>query len=258
MALEWWYKPGDNWILDDLSGFKIRASRARRIPGGQTGNLLVAPERWEPQQPQDFVRGVPDDQLPNLVRPRQPNRFTVLATYVTAPSPRGSYAITVASSVGFATGNNCLLMLDSGENAQVTIAVIQGNEIVLATPLPYSVGTLYGDPIENTLLFFNAGAPVATGLASDGGVLVLVPPIGLFPFSNTGFPPPGLTTPGAVWSNGLAIGVVPGGSGSGQTFVFGAVTAGELLALGAGGVQTTTGPLGSQIIWNNGGELAIS
>lgn len=258
MSNDRWYNPGDNYILDDLSGFKIRASRARKIPGGQTGNLLVAPERWEPQQPQDFVRGVPDVQLPDLVRPRQKNRFTILATFVTAPSAFMTYVITVDSTEGFAVGNNCQLMLDSGVNQLVAIAAISGNDITLATPLRGTVGTSYGDPIENTLIFFNAGPPTDTGLANDGGVLVLVPPIGSFPVGAGGLPPAGLTTPGAVWSNGLAIGVVPGGSGTGQTYVIGQVTAGQLLAQGAGGVPTSAQAAGSGIIWSNGGELSIS
>lgn len=253
MTNDRWYNPGDNYILDDLSGFKIRASRSRRIPGGQTGGAQVAPERWEPQQPQDFVRGVPDDQLPAIVRSRQQNRFVILATYVTAPSARLTYEITVDNSVGFSVGNNCLLMLDSGENATVAIGGIAGNEITLGTPLPYSVGTLYGDPIENTLLFYSAGPPINTGLANDNGVLVLVPPFGNFPTSAAGL------TAGQVWCNGGGpFGVVAGGAGTGQTLVFGQITAGQLLAAGAGGVQSTPGAAGSGIIWNNGGELAIS
>ena len=46
MADDKHYIGGDNYILDDLSGFKIRRSKTRVIPGGQTGGLAVSPLRW--------------------------------------------------------------------------------------------------------------------------------------------------------------------------------------------------------------------
>ena len=87
-----------------------------------------------------------------LNRPRQQNRFTVVGTQVAAPSPRLSSTITVASSTGFATGNLVQIMLDSGENFRVQISGIAGLVWTLLNPLPASVGTLYGDPIENSIL----------------------------------------------------------------------------------------------------------
>jgi hypothetical protein len=250
MANDRWYNPGDWYQLDDLSGFKIRASRSRRIPGGQTGNLIVAPERWEAQQPQDFVRGVVDDQTVPVPRPRQTNQFTILATFVTAPSARLSYVIEVDTSAGFAVGNNVYLMLDNGEQFLTSIAGIDGNTIWLGTFLPYSVGGNLGDPIENTLIFYNDGPPASTGLWNDSGVLALLSPVG-FPTSDAGL------SAGDVWNNMGAIAVVAGGSGSGQSYTFGTVTAGELLFAGAGGL-TTSLPATAGAIWNNGGELAVA
>lgn len=152
MANDRWYNPGDNYILDDLSGFKIRAGRSRRIPAGQTGGLQVAPERWEPQQPQDLVRGVPDDQRPAIIRSRQTNRFTVVGTNIAAPSLRGGTSIVVQSAVGFANGMLIQIMLDDGVNFVTTLDTITGEIFGLAAPLPYSVGALYGDPLENLVL----------------------------------------------------------------------------------------------------------
>jgi hypothetical protein len=158
MADDRHYVGGDYYQLDDISGFKIRAKRSRRIPGGQTGNAIVAPERWEPQQPQDFVRGIPDDQSVPVPRPRQPNRFTVLGTEVAAPSARGDTVITVANAGGFVVAQRIQIMLDSGVNFVTSISAIVGNDITLPQPLPYSVGTLYGDPIENMVLALSPGA----------------------------------------------------------------------------------------------------
>lgn len=172
MADDRHYVPGDNYILDDLSGFKIRASRARIIPGGQTGNLAVAPERWEPQQPQDFVRGVWDDQTVALARPRQKNQFVIVGTFVTAPSPAQSTSITVDSSVGFQATSSVQIMLDSGVNFQTQIVSISGNVWQLLNPLPASVGSLFGDPIENAVLLlkFSASAGFFV-LDSANGIL---------------------------------------------------------------------------------------
>lgn len=156
MANDRWYNPGDNYLLDDLSGFKIRASRSRRIPGGQTGGLQVAPERWETQQPQDFVRGVPDNQQPSILRPRQQNVFMVVASFVTAASARGATVITLDSTVGMTNGDRLQIMLDSGVNFTTTIAGINGAVVALAAPLPFSVGGNLGDPLENTVLDLSA------------------------------------------------------------------------------------------------------
>ena len=160
MADDRHYVGGDNYILDDLSGFKIRRSKARIIPGGITGNLAVSPQHWEPQQPQDFVTGVRDDQTVDLNRPRQQNQFVVVGTYVTAPSARGSNQITVASSVGFASGSLVLIMLDSGENQRASIISIVGNTWMIGPLLTSSVGMLYGDPIENSVLLLNVSPTV--------------------------------------------------------------------------------------------------
>ena len=152
MAREWWYNPGDNWLLDDLSGFKIRRSRSARIPGGQTGNAIVAPERWEPQQPQDFVRGIPDDQLPPVVRPRQENMFVVVGTEVTAFAGRGSTTIQVAGTRGFLLGALCQVPLDNGDLFLFRITGITGNSLSFQPPMPGTVGGSFADPILNSVL----------------------------------------------------------------------------------------------------------
>lgn len=152
MADDRHYRGGDNYILDDLSGFKIRASHARIIPGGQTGGLAVAPERWEPQQPQDFVSGVYDDQTVDLARPRQTNQFVITGTFVTAASAARASTIAVDSTTGFQAGSLIQIMLDTGENFQTPVLSIAGNVMTLVEQLPASVGSLYGDPIENLVL----------------------------------------------------------------------------------------------------------
>jgi hypothetical protein len=159
MADDRHYVGGDNYLLDDLSGFKIRASKAKMIPGGQTGQLMVAPKRWEPQQPQDFVRGVRDDQTVAVARPRQKNQFVILGTYVTAPAAVGASVISVESTVGFSVGMTLLIMLDTGVNFLTILVGIGGGTFTLDTPLPATVGTYYGDPIENSIIATTEAIP---------------------------------------------------------------------------------------------------
>lgn len=154
MADDYHYVPGDNYLIDDLSGFKIRRTRSRIIPGGQTGNLAVAPERWEAEQPQDFVQGVFDDQSVPLARPRQVNQFTVLATVVTAPAAPGATSLVVESTVGFRVGDVCQVPLDSGTLFQFTLSSVVGTTLTWVSPgaLPFSVGGNYSDPLENQVI----------------------------------------------------------------------------------------------------------
>lgn len=155
MTEAWYYAAGDHYVLDDLTGFKRRASKCRQIPGGQTGNALVDRRRWEPQQPQDFVTGVPDDQTAAPLRPRQENQFMVVASFVVAHSPARSDTIQVDSTAGMAAGDQLQIMLDSGENFRAAAQAIDGNSITLSAPLPASVG-LSGDPMQNSVLDLTA------------------------------------------------------------------------------------------------------
>lgn len=169
MARDWYYRPGDYYQLDDLSGFKIRASRSRKIPGGQTGGLIVDPKRWEPQHPQDFVRGVVDDQTVPEPRSRQTNRYMVVATFATAFSPRQSNLITVDSIEGFTIGDLVAVMLDNGENFYATVIRAQGHDLRFTPELPHTVGSNLGSPLENTVL--NMGrSPYPPYLTDDAGV----------------------------------------------------------------------------------------
>jgi hypothetical protein len=173
MADDRHYVPGSNYILDDLSGFKVRVERARIIPGGQTGGLAVDWKRWEDQQPQDFVTGVSDEIAADLVRSRQPNQFVILGTYVVAPSARGSNFITVESAAGFQQGMPVQIMLDTGVNQQTQIQGIEGNVFQLLVPLTATVGTLFGDPIENSVLSLGGPQPLPDAdLTDDFGVFM--------------------------------------------------------------------------------------
>ena len=74
-------------------GRKRKASTMRQLPPGVPGGgLRVCPDHWNPRQPQDFVRGIPDYQAPPWVQPEAdnfvqictPNTITAIAWYAEA------------------------------------------------------------------------------------------------------------------------------------------------------------------------------
>lgn len=58
-------KKGDNNVICDITGFKMKASDCRKTWDG----FFVRKESWERRQPQDLLRGFPDRQQPNVSRP---------------------------------------------------------------------------------------------------------------------------------------------------------------------------------------------
>lgn len=62
---------GDNWIICQRSGFKIRVSDARLT----WDNKWVRKDFWEPRQPQDFVTGRVDKIKADVSNPEQEDVF---------------------------------------------------------------------------------------------------------------------------------------------------------------------------------------
>lgn len=60
----------------------------------------VCPEHWEPRQPQDFVRSVPDNQTPPWVQPMPANVFLAVCY------PNDTCAIPGYAEPGCVTPNN--------------------------------------------------------------------------------------------------------------------------------------------------------
>lgn len=91
-----------------------------------------------------------------------------------------------------------------------------------------------------------------TGLINDGGVLQLTNTVG-YPTNPTGLPP------GAVYNNGLAIGIVAGVTPDPDAppIFFGHITSAQLLADGAGNLPLMPPSITGQL-WNNGGEIAVA
>jgi hypothetical protein len=71
MGTERFYKPGSFYRICDRTGMAVRAERTRK----EWNNLIVSDRVWEARQPQDFVKGVDDNQTVPNARPRQPNVY---------------------------------------------------------------------------------------------------------------------------------------------------------------------------------------
>ena len=66
-----YYIAGDNNVICDRCGAKFKASECKM----EWDNLFVCTYCWEERQPQDFVRGLSDDQRAPIVRARGTTTF---------------------------------------------------------------------------------------------------------------------------------------------------------------------------------------
>jgi hypothetical protein len=66
-----YFKHGDYNVICDRCGIKFKASECQM----EWDNLYVCYHCWEIRQPQDFVRGIYDDQTVPIARPRGEDRF---------------------------------------------------------------------------------------------------------------------------------------------------------------------------------------
>lgn len=74
-----YYKPGDWNAICDRCGFQYKASQLKKTWDG----LMVCSKDWEPRQPQDFVKGVKDNQAVPWSRDEAPDSFTATAQSLT-------------------------------------------------------------------------------------------------------------------------------------------------------------------------------
>jgi len=65
---------GDWDAMCDVCGRKFKASKLKMRWDG----IMACPQDWEPRQPQDFVRGVPDPQLVPWVRDEATDTFIAI------------------------------------------------------------------------------------------------------------------------------------------------------------------------------------
>lgn len=129
----------------ERTGFKIRASDSKKEWTGR----IVRKASWEPRQPQDFVRGVTDDQSVPEPRPRQTDVFIgVLEATLTASVAAGVSSLPISSAARMLAGDTVQLMLDNGSLFRTTIVSITTPtqiQILARTPFSAASGNLLID-----------------------------------------------------------------------------------------------------------------
>lgn len=82
------YAPGDWNTVCYECGRKRKASTMIK----QWQGYYVCPEHWDPRQPQDFARGIPDVQTPPWVQPMPEDTFVLICDLISSSSVAG-YAV---------------------------------------------------------------------------------------------------------------------------------------------------------------------
>lgn len=156
--------PGSFYRICERTGFKIRAGRTRP----EWTQHIVRVESWEARQPQDFVRGVPDDQTVPDARPRQANvGIGPLTTTLSANAPAGATSLVLSTIAGIYAADTILLILDNKDTMYGLVVSVTPSTftILLAKPLPYSASagneltdiTSYVNNLQGYVLTDDAG-----------------------------------------------------------------------------------------------------
>lgn len=131
------FKPGSFYRIDDRTGFATRAERTKREWTG----LIVSERVWEARHPQDFVKGVTDDQTVPFPRPRQANVFQgPLSFVITVSAGARAGSVTLDSVTGINSLDIIQVILDNGNYFTTTVAGPPNGLIVeFYPPLPSAV-----------------------------------------------------------------------------------------------------------------------
>jgi hypothetical protein len=125
------FKSGDSYLIDDITGLKIRRSDAVKKWDG----AIVHQGETNPRHPQDFVRAKSDRQLADVVRPRSIDVFggPLQTTLATAALIQAT-GLHLVSAVRMLVGDRIQVMLDSGEVFDTYITEILDTEHINVSP----------------------------------------------------------------------------------------------------------------------------
>jgi len=84
-----YYADGDYNVVCFECGRKRKASYMKKHWQG----YWVCPEHWEPRHPQDFVRGIPDNQTPPWTQPEPADSFVTADCTLLTRSAVPGYAV---------------------------------------------------------------------------------------------------------------------------------------------------------------------
>lgn len=113
------YKLGSFYRSDDRSGFVTRAENTKQ----EWQMLIVDRALWEIRQPQDFVKGVRDDQSVPDARSRLPTPWQgPVSTQLSQPAAPGATFLYLEELYGFSQGGKIGVMTDQGQYFNTTIS----------------------------------------------------------------------------------------------------------------------------------------
>lgn len=123
------YRPGDHYRIDDMSGFKVRASKTRK----QWNGLIVRADRFEARHPQDFVRARRDNQAVTDPRPIPEPQWLDTVTSTVGEHVAGSTVINVVSTTGFAANDYAWFPTGEGLHRSL-IQSLTATSLTIANP----------------------------------------------------------------------------------------------------------------------------
>lgn len=129
---------GDWDAMCDVCGRKFKASKLKMRWDG----IMACPQDWEPRQPQDFVRGVPDPQLVPWVRDEATDTFIAI-TISSFNTLFSSITSSLKIDVTYHNQSQLYSFLSSMVASLVAVKV--------PAPTP-SLNTLNSDAINNEIL----------------------------------------------------------------------------------------------------------
>jgi len=127
MPSKTYWKKGDWNGICQRCGFEFKFSELRKTWDG----LWVCQDDWEPRQPQDYVRGLPDNQSVPVTSPESPDTFEAFfSTILTQAASSGDLSIQVAStptwlSSRVSNGNYFYLNLEYANPAVTTYEIVK-------------------------------------------------------------------------------------------------------------------------------------
>lgn len=136
MGTEKHFVGGSFYRICDRTGFATRSSRTKM----QWNNIIVREDVYEARQPQDFVKGIPDDQTIPFARPRQVDSYDgPLHTFITIAANIGDVIINVNTTARMYAGDNIDLVLDNGALLQTMILkIVSASQLRLQDMLPWT------------------------------------------------------------------------------------------------------------------------
>jgi hypothetical protein len=128
------FRPGDHWVIDDVTGLKVRASETRK----QWDGLRVHRNQYESRHPQDFVRGRRDKMSVTDPRPRPIDTYIgPLTTELAANAVAGQTALEILSTGRMRISDRLSIMLDGGDTFRATIiAITDTTHLTISPGLP--------------------------------------------------------------------------------------------------------------------------